>query len=140
MMLPVRFAVACVAAVVFAIKVKGSSKNRIIANEESAPGEPEKETAAPECVSTEPIENEGASQASPSETRTQSTVTANDASLEEPDDMEVSSKPGVVPGINIDAIAVGTDALEITPRKSSFSKLMKKVSSAIPSPRKQSAV
>ena len=138
MMLPVRIAVACVAAVVFAIKVKGSSKNRIIANEESAPGEPEKETAAPECVSTEPIENEGASQASPSETRTQSTVTANDASLEEPD--EVSSKPGVVPGINIDAIAVGTDALEITPRKSSFSKLMKKVSSAIPSPRKQSAV
>lgn len=140
-MLPVRIAVACVAAVVFAIKVKGSSKNRIIANEESAPGEPEKEAAAPECVSTEPIENEGASQASPSETRTQSTVTANDASLEEPDDMEeVSSKPGVVPGINIDAIAVGTDALEITPRKSSFSKLMKKVSSAIPSPRKQSAV
>ncbi len=140
-MFPVRIAVACVAAVVFAIKAKGSLKNRNnVVDDESAPEEPEEGSTAPECVATQHIANEDVSEVSPSETRTQSTVTANDAALAEPADLEeVSSKPGVVPGINIDAIAVGTDALEVTPRKSSFSKLIKKVSSAIPSPRKQSS-
>ncbi len=135
----VRIGVACVAAVVVAIKVKGSPKNRnIVVNDDSAP-ETEEEPSAPECVATQLSANKVVSEVSPSDTRTQSTVTSNDVALEEPADLEVSSKPGPVPGINIDAIAVGTDAFEVTPRKSSFSKLVKKVTGAIPSPRKQSS-
>ena len=141
MMFPVRIAVACVAALVVAIKLKSSANNR---NDESAPAT-EEGAAEPEFAAPQLNTNDNVSEVSPSDTRTQSTVTANeaitdgDATVEESNEQEVTSKAEIVPSINIDAIAIGTDAFEVTPRKSSFSKLMKKVSSAIPSPRKQSS-
>ncbi len=140
-MFPVRIAVACVAALVVAIKLKSSANNR---NDESAPAT-EEGAAEPEFAAPQLNTNDNVSEVSPSDTRTQSTVTANeaitdgDATVEESNEQEVTSKAEIVPSINIDAIAIGTDAFEVTPRKSSFSKLMKKVSSAIPSPRKQSS-
>ena len=140
-MFPVRIAVACVAALVVAIKLKSSANNR---NDESAPAT-EEGAAEPEFAAPQLNTNDNVSEVSPSDTRTQSTVTANeaitdgDATVEESNEQEVASKAEIVPSINIDAIAIGTDAFEVPPRKSSFSKLMKKVSSAIPSPRKQSS-
>ena len=140
-MFPVRIAVACVAALVVAMKLKSSANNR---NDESAPAT-EEGAAEPEFAAPQLNTNDNVSEVSPSDTRTQSTVTANeaitdgDATVEESNEQEVTSKAEIVPSINIDAIAIGTDAFEVTPRKSSFSKLMKKVSSAIPSPRKQSS-
>lgn len=76
-------------------------------------------------------------------TKTASTVTASitasECVVDSAQEDEATSKPQLVGAIDIDAIA-GTDSLEITPRKSSFSKLMKKVSNAVSSPRRQSSV
>lgn len=67
-----------------------------------------------------------------------STITASDGVVESVQEDEATSKPAIA-AIDIDAVATA-DSFEVTPRKSSISKLMKKVSNAVSSPRKQSTV
>lgn len=72
------------------------------------------------------------------QTRTVSTITASDGLVESVQEDEATSKPAIA-AIDMEAVATA-DSFEVTPRKSSISKLMKKVSNVVSSPRKQSTV
>lgn len=137
MMLPIRIVVACVAAVVVAKKLTTrSEKNRNVTPVPETDKEDEETELAPQISTSNNV-----SDVCLSETMSRSTATANGGgAIEETFEVEeVTSKAELVPAIKIDAVTAGSDSFEVAPRKSSFSKLMKKVSGALPSPRKQTA-